>query len=202
MRTSWIRLAGPLLALLAVVLLLNVGSRPVRAAQQASSDFDKLPQRFTAFAQDLNGRRPAARQVDIRINHWSSEGERDRLLDILRTKGGDALLAALQKLPAVGTIRTPDSIGYDLHYARHQPWGDGGEQVLIATDRPINYWEAANAGRSMQYPFTVIQLRVQGTGKGEGRMSWATKIIASGKEIVLENDDVQPVLLTDVTEEH
>ncbi len=80
--------------------------------------------------------------------------------------------------------------------------GDGGEQLLIATDRPIGFWEAANSTRSTQYPFTVIQMRVNGNGKGEGRMSVATKVIPAGSEIVLENYNSQPVMLTDVTLEH
>ncbi len=50
----------------------------------------------------------------------------------------------------------------------------------------------------MEYPFTVIQLRVNGDGQGEGRMSLATKVVAAGNEIVLENYNSQPVLLNDV----
>ncbi len=170
-----------------------------QTAQQSAAQ--ATPQRFRAVAQNLSGRGPAGQLVEIQINHWSTDAQRDQLLQVLRDKGQDAMLDVLQKLPVVGTIRTPDTIAYDLHYARSQPWDDGGEQVLIATDRWINYWEAANATRSLQYPFSIIQMRVKGSGEGEGRLSVATKVIAAGREIVLENYDSQPILLTDVTRE-
>jgi len=58
---------------------------------------------------------------------------------------------------------------------------------------------AATSGRrSLDYPFTIIQMRVDGQGKGEGKMSIATKVIAAGTTTVLENYDNQPVLLSDV----
>lgn len=77
-------------------------------------------------------------------------------------------------------------------------WGDGGQQVLVATDRPVGFWEATSGRRSLDYPFTIIQVRVDGQNKDEGKMSIATKVIAAGNTIVLENCDTQPVLLSDV----
>ncbi len=185
-------------AVVAAALVGIVPSPSAHAAAPQERSFDQLPQRFTAVATSLEGRRPAAQQVEIRIDHWSTDAQRDEMLAILRDKGEQALLTALQKLPVVGTIRTPDSLAYDLRFARHQPWDDGGEQVIIATDRYISYWEATQSLRSTQYPFTVIQMRVDGNGKGQGRISVATKITAAGNEIVLENYDTQPVALNDV----
>ncbi len=199
------------LVLLAFTLLFGGSPSPVRASAIASPQSQTqttqqaaaqaTPQRFRALAADLSGRGRPAQTVEIEIRHWSTDGQRDQLLQVLRDKGQDAMLDVLQKMPVVGSIRTPDTLAYDLHYARSQPWGDGGEQVLIATDRYINYWEAANGSRRLQYPFTVIQLRVDGNGEGEGRLSLATKVIAAGREIVLENYDTQPILLTGLTRE-
>jgi len=160
----------------------------------------QLPERFRAVATNLSGG-PGSRAttVEIKLDRMSTDGERDRLLAALRQKGQRALLTALRKAPTAGTIRTPDSLAYDLHYARSQPWGDGGQQILIATDRPIAFWEASHSARSLDYPFTVIEIHVDANGRGEGRMSVATKIIQAGREIVLENYNAQPVLLTSVT---
>ncbi|MGE5357410.1 MAG: hypothetical protein ACM3NQ_00215, partial [Bacteroidales bacterium] len=173
MQKYWLRGLPLLFALVAVVALFSDTPASVRAASLTTqqTQAQATPQRFTAFAANLSGRGRAAQTVDIEIKHWSTDAQRDELLQVLRNKGEQALLDALQKMPVVGTIRTPDSLAYDLHYARSQPWDDGGEQVLIATDRYINYWEAANASRTLQYPFTVIQMRVKGTGQGEGRLS-------------------------------
>jgi hypothetical protein len=75
--------------------------------------------------------------------------------------------------------------------------------VILLTDRRIGFWEAANRPRSIDYPFTVIELRLNRDGEGEGKMSVATKIIADKESnmVTLENYDIQPVLLTNVRRE-
>jgi hypothetical protein len=143
------------------------------------------------------------RVVEIVIERWSTTAERDRLLGVLMDKGADKLLDTLQDSPAVGYIRTPDSIRYDLRYARMEPAEDGGEQITIATDRYIGFWEARNQPRSINYPFTVIELHMPPEGKGEGKMSIATKIIPNKKKnlIVLEDYGRVPIMLTEVEKE-
>jgi hypothetical protein len=109
----------------------------------------------------------------------------------------------LQDIPRVGYFRTPSSVGWDLHYAQKTPLEDGGERVVIATDRRINFWEARNRPRSIDYPFTVIEMHLNKDGEGEGKMSIATKITVEKDHstIVLENYGIQPVLLQSVKRE-
>jgi hypothetical protein len=162
------------------------------------------PEKFTAFAVNLDdsgGVAPTgAGVVEMVVERWSTDAERDRLLTTLAEKGPEKLLDTLQSLPRVGYIRTPNSIGYDLHYARKAPLPDGGERVVLATDRYIGFWEAANRPRTIDYPFTVIEMRLNGDGVGEGKMSLATKITMDKerKQIELENYGTQPVLLKSV----
>lgn len=152
--------------------------------------------RFTAFAVNLGGPGPAAAgAVEIAINRWSTDGERDRLLEVLRTKGPERLLDVLSDMRSVGYIRTPDSLGYDLRFAHRAPGEDGGERITVITDRYVGFWEAYYRPRTIDYPFTVIELRVDRNGEGEGKMSLATRITAEGNTVVLENYSAQPVLL-------
>ena len=74
---------------------------------------------------------------------------------------------------------------------------------MLVTDRPINFREAVNQPRSFDYPFTVIELRLNKDGEGEGKMSVATKVIPDKEQnvITLENYDLQPVQLTNVKRE-
>jgi hypothetical protein len=141
--------------------------------------------------------------VEMVVNRWSTEAERQRLLSVLLEKGPEKLLDVLQKMPRVGYFRTPESTGWDLHYARRTPLPDGGERVVMATDRRINFWEAMNRPRSIDYPFTFIELRVNSDGEGEGKMSIATKITVDKETntIVLEDYGTQPVLLKSVKRE-
>jgi hypothetical protein len=115
------------------------------------------PERFTAVAINMGSPGPAgANQVEMVVNRWSTEAERNRLLQALFDKGPEKLLDTLVDLPRVGYFRTPTSIGYDLHYAHREKLPDGGERIVLATDRYINFWEARNQPRSIDYPFTVI----------------------------------------------
>jgi hypothetical protein len=135
--------------------------------------------------------------VQIRINRWSTDADRTRLITVLRESGPQALLKELQKMPSVGTIRTPNSVGYDLHYARQSAVGDG-RRIAIATDRPIGFLEATNQGRTLDYPFTLIQMQLDSQGKGTGTMSYATKIVANDDMIELEDFASAPFRLTNI----
>jgi hypothetical protein len=176
---------------------------PVVTARSARPDAQALPQHFVALAANLSNISIGARTqtVQIDVTRWSTDGERDRLLNVLKAKGESALLDALRDVPKVGTIRTPDSLAYDLHFARSQPYGDGGRRIFIATDRPISFWEAANRTRSFDYPFTLIEMRLKADGTGEGKLTVAAKVTIEADTLVLENYADQPVLLTSVKQE-
>jgi len=171
---------------------------PAVSAQGGANE--SLPQRFVALAANLSNINvgPAAQTVQILITRWSSDGERDRLLTVLKEKGGNALLSELQKLPKVGSIRTPDSLGYDLHFARQHPWGDGGRRIFIATDRYITFWEQRNQARSLDYPFTLIEMRLDNHDRGEGKLTLATSVSMEDDQLVLENYATQPIMLKGV----
>jgi hypothetical protein len=178
------------------ILALAVGTLVVKAAAL---------ERYVALAVNLGGTPgpTGAGTVEITIDNWSTDAQRDQLMKALIEKGPEKLLDTLQKMPRVGSIRTPNSIGYDLHYARKNPLEDGGDQIVLATDRYIGFWEAANRPRTVDYPFTLIEMRVGKDGVGEGKMSLFTKIMYDKKknQIVLEDYGSQPVLLTQVKRE-
>ena len=158
-------------------------------------------ERFTAVAVAIQGRPTASGIVQIDITRWSTAAERTSLLAVLKKDGAEKLLDALQDTRPVGIIKTPDSLGYDLHYANQTPRPDGGRRIVIATDRPIGFWEASHRPRTIDYPFTVIQMEIDKDGKGKGTLSYATKIIPAGDTIVLENFGIQPVMLTEIKSE-
>jgi hypothetical protein len=178
----------------AVAILISlVFSGAVAAAQTHG-----VQEEFTAVAISNNELATGAGTVQIRITRWSTEAERTRLVETLRTNGSSALLDELSDARPVGTIKTPDSLGYDLRYAHETRGEDGGRQIVIATDRPIGFWEAATRPRTIDYPFTVIQMRIGADGKGTGTLSYATRIRAYGNIIELENFATAPVMLTEI----
>ena len=155
-------------------------------------------ERFTAIAIVNNELGSGAGTVQIDVNRWSTAAERTDLLNVLQKKGAEQLLEALQKTRPVGTIKTPDSLAYDLHYANQTPLPEGGRRIVLATDRPIGFWEVTRRPRTIDYPFTVIQMEIDRDGEGKGTLSYATKIISQGNTIVLENFATQPIMLTKI----
>jgi hypothetical protein len=153
---------------------------------------------FTAFAVNmgaLTGGSGATAQLIITINRWNTIAERDELFAVLKQKGQEAMLDRLRRVKSVGTLRTPNSIGYDLRLALDEPGKDGGRRVLVVTDRPVGFNEATARPISIDYPFTVIDMQVPKEGFGQGTMSIAAKIIPAGRTVLVENFDTQPVQL-------
>ena len=170
------------------------------ACSLAFAQTNGQPERFTANAVSLSPEYGTGQQVvDITIDRWSPASERAHLVTALQEKGPNELLKQLQKNRPVGRIRTPDSLGYDLRYAYQQTDPDGGRTIVIATDRPIGFWEATQRPRSIDYPFTVIQMKLTRDGTGTGTMSYATRIVAHENNVIeLEDFASQPIMLNNI----
>ena len=169
------------------------------AAADAQEDKQKPIEIFTCFGAQME--RGRAGTIEFTIYRWSSDAEREKLLTTLQEFGRDRLIDELMKIrPVVGYMRTPNSIGYDLHYARNNVQPDGNRHVVMATNRRVAIREAQTAQRSMQYQLTVIELHIDQNGKGEGKMVPAAKISwdAKKKAIEIENYRALPVDLINV----
>jgi hypothetical protein len=180
--------------------------RPVESRMQTPGE--KLD--ITAFAVNMsNIGTGGSAVVEIRIDSWSTPEERTRLIQTMMEKNSDALLRELQKTKSRGRFSIPGLIGPDPHqlrlghnlqYAWQTPQPDGGRRIVIATDRYIGFAEARNQPRSIDYPFTLFEIRVDKNGKGQGKMAVATKIKFDKKSntIELENYASEPVRLNNV----
>src|SRR5688572_11936102 len=93
------------------------------AATQHNNRPPAAPVTYTAFAVSPGGvlTPSVATQVEITINRWSTGAESQRLMTVLKERGADKLLDALQDVKSVGTIRTPGDLAYDLRFAHAEP---------------------------------------------------------------------------------
>jgi hypothetical protein len=143
---------------------------------------------------------------ELRINvfKWATNTERDALVAIVK-KDESGIAAALEKSPTVGIIWGSWPYGYSVRYAQRVQTADGGERIILITERPLGSrgrapWKPAAGVTVPDYAFTLIELRLNKAGRGEGKMSLAAKVIAdaNGETLTLENYAAAPVLITNV----
>src|SRR5262245_50659395 len=167
---------------------------------------------FTVNMTNVNVPRGNAGIMQIRITGWSPAATRTRLIDTFLAKGQDALLSAMQKEKSKGRLSLPNwqgpdpqnyRLGWDIRYAALSKTDDGGDRIVIATDRQMSMWEVTNRPRSYDYPFTLIEIRIPKEGKGEGRAFGATQILFDKKknQIVLEQYSAGEIRLNEITVE-
>jgi hypothetical protein len=168
-----------------------------------------LPLRLSAFAVNMGGGLRTTAVWDIRITRWTTEDERAKLLaQVVENKPND-LLRALTRLPDHGRLRVPGHqgpdphkvvLGWTVHYAWHTPMDEGGHRIVLATDRYITFQEARADTRTTDYPFTLLEIRLDKNGEGVGKAAIATKITFDKKKntMELENYGIEPVRLNQI----
>jgi hypothetical protein len=186
-------LSGLALALNFLVLALLGAGSAVAAAPLA---------RFSAVAMDLVGGQAVPMQIVV--NRWSTESERDKLMSAASTYRSGELLDTLQDLKPVGYIKIDQNLAWDVHFAQTTPGEDGAEHIVLITDRPTRPFEFFRYSRSLEYPFTVIELNVNaGKVEGSGTYASAAKITPFKKDnfVLAENYGLERVRLTQVKRE-
>jgi len=190
----------------ASALVLVAGHLPVHA------ELPQVPFLLRSFAVNMtnvNVPRGNAGVLEIRITGWSAVGARKRLIQTMLDKGQDALLSELQREPSRGRMRLPNwqgpdpqnyRLGWDVRYTAHDALPDGGDRIVVATDRQMSMWEVRERPRSFDYPFALLEIRIPKEGKGEGRMFGATQIRFDKKnnQIVLEQYSAGDIRLNEV----
>ena len=170
-----------------------------------------LPIRINAWAVNMSTNLTGANAVlEITLDKWSSDDERAKLLATV-PQGQDKLLRALQKVPVKGRVRIPGwtgpdpqnyRLGWNLRYAWHEPLPEGGERIVIATDRQMSFRETVNNPRTVDYPFLLMQIHMSKDGTtGEGKMVAFAQIRFDKKKNVMEieNYGTEPQRLNNIT---
>lgn len=114
------------------------------------------------------------------------------------------LANALREAATVGYLWSSEVAGYGLRYAGKLAGPDGTDRVILITDRRLgamnDLWKPKGQEQPSTYAFSVIELRVNAKGKGEGRISLAGKVApdSAAQIIALENYDALPVVLSNL----
>jgi hypothetical protein len=171
----------------------------VLAAQSGPAAQAPVREEFSAILTNIsNVGGTGLTPVTIRIERWTPDEENERLLGVLREKGQDPFLRALLDVKPVGSIQAPASLRYDFFYAREGKGDGGGRKIMLITDRPMRFAERVSGSRSKDYPFTVIELRLDKDGKGDGTLAQMVQLRLVGNFLGIENLATGPMKLGEV----
>jgi hypothetical protein len=108
--------------------------------------------------------------------------------------------AAIKAAPTLGYIWTAGVTGYSIKYAWRSPATEDKDRIVLVTERRLDShapdWAPA-AGAADEADFTVIELRVDRLGVGEGKTSLTTKVAidAAANTLALDGYAAAPALL-------
>src|SRR4051812_29988504 len=142
--------------------------------QQGAPRLPTAPESFRATANVKGAAGGAAVYVDIKIDRYTPDGEREKMTTALRTGGYPALLTAVRKAPAVGT----GTIGQDsfvVRWAREQRAGATKRTISLVTEKPIYFVGGGKADAKPRggYELAVLQIDMDDAGVGNGTMAAA-----------------------------
>jgi hypothetical protein len=173
----------------------------VSLSVSAAATSGAVPERFTAFAVSMtNGATGRTSNLELVVDRWSTSADRDDLAAALDELGPDALLKRIQARPRIGYVRVAGRIGNDIPFARQVQHSDGSRRIVVVLPRRLAFNEVIPASASADYPYTVIELRLDAAGGGDGRMSVGTRIKVHRGSDQIEHEDFGggAVLLKDV----
>ena len=142
---------------------------------QGQKDQKKKPEAYSAIATATGG--VAGGEMlpfNFAIDEYTSDTDLMKFAAMLKERGPDALLNALEK-ENKGRIYPDTGTGNDIAIARKRK--DGANTVVtIVTARLMPFLERYRSGRSKDYPYGFLQVTLNEAGKGTGSILVAASI--------------------------
>lgn len=159
-----------------------------------------LPAQYAATAVGQGGA-AAGRTfgLTVYVDALSSDGEAQELIGILKAKGQNGVVDAMEKMKDNGRVSPTGGVGTGMRFVRMRPNNKGGFHIVLATNRPISFPELYNGTRSTDYPIGIVVLDVDKDGKGTGSFAPVCKIKFNKKgELEVEHYGQKPFRLANV----
>jgi hypothetical protein len=138
-------------------------------------DEKKQPEAYSGVAMGTGGAVGGKSiQFDFRISGYTTDEEVNNFATLLKEKGPDALRSALEK-ENKGRLNPAGRLGNDIAVARKRQQGTD-TIITIVTARVMPFIELYNGGRSTDYPFGFLQVKLNDKGEGTGQIMAAAKI--------------------------
>ncbi len=127
--------------------------------------------------------------IEIRINKYNSDEDIMNLATVLKEGGQDKLRSTLEK-EDVGQLSPVGRVGVPIAVARKRVQGSK-TVIRVVTARNLSFLELRSGGRSVDYPFTILELELDASGKGKGSAIGAASIRFNKKKNVYEIESLQ-----------
>jgi hypothetical protein len=158
----------------------------------------KASEHFTALAVLPANAGPSTVPLNINVEGYTDDSVMNSLGEILSDgHNQNALLQKFEEMPGIGDVSPEGRVGVQVKVIRVQQAADGGRQITMLTDRPIHFWEAAQASPTVDYPYGMIRFTVNDNGDGKGEAYPVVKIKnISANNIDIDDYGVIPIQLT------
>ena len=171
-------------------VLLAAGSIPGLSQERSK------PEIIQATARGTSTQAGKQFQVKLIINDYSTEGDRQILIEAFNKGKNQGLVNALEKMNAVGRIAIEGTLGYDLSFVRAIPTPTG-PKIRFVTNRLLRFGETYYSTRTADYNLTggEIDLNNQDKSKSTGILYPAAKLKARQEQRTLAGSQPEPLAI-------
>jgi hypothetical protein len=152
------------------------------AAISALSADDRKAETIDARAMGTSTQMGQNVGVKVIINQFSTQEDRQVLVDAFKKGQSQGLVKALTKMKPVGRIAITGTLGYDLSYIALIP-SPTGRKIRFAANRPIRFGEAYNNGPSTAYDLTAGEFDLNGSDKSKN-----TGVLYPAAQLIINKD--------------
>lgn len=144
--------------------------------------------------------------LTMNIYGWTSDEDREKVQEAIKEASADIrnqsvrrVSTTLRKLGKAGYLFLMGERGWPIRYAREYEV-NGERQVILGLDRPVTFSEVYTGSQARDFDVTVIILKLDSSGNGEGVASVGTELAWNEAEnhVEITNFSSQPVKLTSV----
>lgn len=138
--------------------------------------------------------------VTVTITRWTTDEERERLAALLVGDRAEKLAETFVDQEETGFVQIQGRPGYRLRYAWELRRG-GRRRILLVADQRIRFRQARDGTRVPNSAVSVVELLVDQSGAGEGRIDVVTALDFDTRSRIVGIDAFAPlgVQLLEVT---
>ena len=189
-----------LVRVLMAVAIIAVGFAPMASHAQD----DSQEETFLAVAHARgNIQTRWNERIEITIERWSTPQETEDYINLFKEQGRQALVDAFQNNPPVGRVRVGQRLSYPLSFSRQFGAGGGKRTIRLATDRPIQGWEAVMQETTQRCAFSFMEFTLEADNTGEGYAIVGAKLTIDDEgQFHIESYDSAPLKLGSIRPGH